>query len=225
VSATRPKKSERPRHRQAREFEAVKTWRGWRARRTRPEGAHRGAGGQARRFAPDADSARRAAAPSEAQRFPAVIPGDASASNESRDSGSCFARRNDGDERDLAAPFARGCFSTSRLSMRGRRKAGCALHPRSRVNEVVEAHEHTGPAEAIRLSCAAVYGYTSLLGSYALLPPSPALDANLTTSLRVSGPTISPSARRPRQERIRSTASAPRRTLRNALEWTGCGRI
>src|SRR5882672_8076872 len=57
--------------------------------------------------------------------------------------------------RDLAVRCARALrrFSPSR-KQEGAGKAGCALHPRSRVPfaQSKNAHEHTGEAEAIRPS-------------------------------------------------------------------------
>jgi len=57
--------------------------------------------------------------------------------------------------RDLAAPFARGLLSISlTLRSEGTGKTGCALHPRSRVQDRAfkNAHEHTGSAETLRPS-------------------------------------------------------------------------
>jgi hypothetical protein len=57
--------------------------------------------------------------------------------------------------RDLAAHSARVLLLTSRpLKSEGAGNAGCALHPRSRVQSCTRkcAHEHTGSAEAIRHS-------------------------------------------------------------------------
>ena len=58
-------------------------------------------------------------------------------------------------DRLLAACFARGLRFVSPLeNQEGAGKAGCALHPRSRVQVCAKkcAHEHTGEAEALRLS-------------------------------------------------------------------------
>ena len=46
------------------------------------------------------------------------------------------------------------CISFHPHQTEGAGKAGCALHPRSRVQSAQKesAHEHTGPAEAFRLS-------------------------------------------------------------------------
>jgi hypothetical protein len=60
----------------------------------------------------------------------------------------------------------------------GAGKTGCALHPRSRVQLLLDnnAHEHTGSAEAVRPSLR--NGFTAYFAispvSRALLPPSPA---------------------------------------------------
>jgi len=56
--------------------------------------------------------------------------------------------------RDLAAPFARGLrFVVPRTEGAG--NAGCALHPRSRVQRVEEnAHEHTGQRRRSDIPCA-----------------------------------------------------------------------
>ena len=78
------------------------------------------------------------------------------------------APRNDGVGFDLHCQTARGCtFAFSRHGLpeacgsfrpleneEGAGKAGCALHPRSRVQVCAKkcAHEHTGEAEALRLS-------------------------------------------------------------------------
>src|ERR1700749_1131206 len=62
------------------------------------------------------------------------------------------------------------------LKQEGAGKAGCALHPRSRVQKATSknAHEHTGSAESIRLSLRS--GFTTYFAispvSRALLPPS-----------------------------------------------------
>jgi hypothetical protein len=60
----------------------------------------------------------------------------------------------------------------------GAGKAGCALHPRSRVQLLLakNAHEHTGSAESIRPSLRNGFTAYNALSSVsrALLPPSPA---------------------------------------------------
>jgi hypothetical protein len=77
-----------------------------------------------------------------------------------------FAPRNDGVRVRFECQIAGGCdiaFSRHDLSefcvsvrplTEGAGKAGCALHPRSRVPKCASksAHEHTGSAEAVRLS-------------------------------------------------------------------------
>jgi hypothetical protein len=86
-----------------------------------------------------------------------------------------------GRRRGDARPHSRGAIrprfaSTPALvnKQEGAGKAGCALHPRSRVQTCTKhAHEHTGEAEASGLPCAVVYGLLrDLLGDRAFLPPS-----------------------------------------------------
>ena len=82
----------------------------------------------------------------------------------------------------------------------GAGKAGCALHPRSRVQWVVEcAHEHTGSAEAFRPSLR--NGFTAYIvlspANRAFLPPSPPrslLLENLTPASGCQDHTTLPSA-------------------------------
>jgi hypothetical protein len=102
--------------------------------------------------------------------------------------------------RDLAAGFARGLpeiFLT--LQTEGAGNTGCALHPRSRVQQCTKqnAHEHTGSAEAIRHSLRNGFNglFRALPGDRAFLPPSPALlSANLTPASGRQDHTTSPSA-------------------------------
>src|ERR1700730_2776156 len=112
--------------------------------------------------------------------------------------------------RDLAAGFARGLPETFlSLQTEGAGNTGCALHPRSRVQKVhkINAHEHTGSAEAIRHSLRNGFNglFRALPGDRAFLPPSPALlSANLTPASGRQDHTSSPSASHAvRQERIR----------------------
>jgi hypothetical protein len=99
-------------------------------------------------------------------------------------------------------------------SIKGAGKAGCTLHPRSRVQSKwqKDAHEHTGPAETSDFPCAAVYGLYmrgslrlihALLGepcAFATVARA-ALSANLTPALGVSGPhDFAVHFRRPRQQ-------------------------
>jgi hypothetical protein len=59
--------------------------------------------------------------------------------------------------RVLAARCARGLTEFCASRREGAGKAGCALHPRSRVQKCAKnAHEHTGSAEASGLPCAMV---------------------------------------------------------------------
>src|ERR1700692_260798 len=79
--------------------------------------------------------------------------------------------------RVLAAQFTRGLPKRfAPQESEGAGNAGCALHPRSRVQNCAKnAHEHTGSAEAIRHSLR--NGFTAcfeLSPEYrAFLPPSP----------------------------------------------------
>ena len=85
--------------------------------------------------------------------------------------------------RDLAAQFARVFLFTSRpLPSEGAGKAGCALHPRSRVQGCTKkcAHEHTGSAENIRPSLR--NGFTA----YSAL--SPATNSCCHRRLRIDDP-------------------------------------
>jgi hypothetical protein len=80
--------------------------------------------------------------------------------------------------RILAACFcARVSFISRPLQSEGAGKAGCTLHPRSRVQNCAKkhAHEHTGPAEAIRLSLRNGFNayFRALPGDRACLTPSP----------------------------------------------------
>src|ERR1700694_3014546 len=80
----------------------------------------------------------------------------------------------------------------------GAGKAGCALHPRSRV-QLLLAKTHTSIQVQRRqsgLPCAMVYGlFRALPGDRAFLPPSPALlSANLTPASGCQNHTASPSA-------------------------------
>jgi hypothetical protein len=96
----------------------------------------------------------------------------------------------------------------------GAGKAGCALHPRSRVQKCASknAHEHTGQRRHSDFPCAMVYGlYRALPGDRAFLPPSPALpSANLTPASGCQDHTTSPSASQARRQRAAaSTAARP----------------
>jgi hypothetical protein len=80
----------------------------------------------------------------------------------------------------------------------GAGKAGCALHPRSRVQNAQEK-THTSIQVQRRqsgLPCAVVYGlFRARPGDRAFLPPSPALlSANLTPASGCQAHTASPSA-------------------------------
>jgi hypothetical protein len=84
----------------------------------------------------------------------------------------------------------------------GAGKAGCALHPRSRVQNCAKsAHEHTGSAEAVRPSLRNGFNgfLRTLPGDRAFLSPSPLrslLLKNLTPASRRQDHTTSPSARK-----------------------------
>jgi hypothetical protein len=96
----------------------------------------------------------------------------------------CFvasAPRNDEAKFRFKYQTARGCASAfSRRAapefcvdarplkkQEGAGKAGCALHPRSRVQQCTKqnAHEHTGEAEAIRLSLRSGFNAYAVLSS------------------------------------------------------------
>src|ERR1700688_1773243 len=92
----------------------------------------------------------------------------------------------------LAAQRARDIDETS-APREGAGKAGCALHPRSRVQIVQKsAHEHTGSAEAVRPSLRNGFNgfLRALPGDRAFLSPSPAKTCfrKLDTSVEASGP-------------------------------------
>ena len=79
--------------------------------------------------------------------------------------------------RSRRAMRPRFCVTFHALESKGAGNAGCALHPRSRVQmEKENAHEHTGSAEAIRHSLR--NGFTAYFvlspENRALLSPSPA---------------------------------------------------
>jgi hypothetical protein len=115
--------------------------------------------------------------------------------------------------RDLAARFcARYSFISRPLQSEGAGKAGCALHPRSRVQLCKKhAHEHTGPAEAIRLSLRS--GFTAYHALSPAIRPGivtvigGVLTADLTPALRRQDHTLLPSA--PRAIRQRRTLRPP----------------
>ena len=89
------------------------------------------------------------------------------------------------------------CYRSFTLLIEGAGKAGCALHPRSRVQcSGRGAHEHTGPAEAIRLSLRDGLGLIrGLLGEPCTFATvARALGANLTPASGCRNPTTSPSA-------------------------------
>jgi hypothetical protein len=104
-----------------------------------------------------------------------------------------------------AAWRSRGACARSDARTFGPRKtegagnAGCALHPRSRVQDAHKecAHEHTGSAEAIRHSLR--NGFTvsfALPGDRAFLPPSLAdRSTSLTPASGCQDHTTSPSAK------------------------------
>ena len=106
--------------------------------------------------------------------------------------------------RDLAARFARALLEFSLPpKSEGAGNTGCALHPRSRVQNCAlkHAHEHTGSAETLRHSLRS--GFTAYL--YRALPGVPsliatviggALTANLTPASGCQDHTTSPSASR-----------------------------
>jgi len=99
-----------------------------------------------------------------------------------------------------ATRFARGLAVSSRpLRKEGAGKAGCALHPRSRVQNLQKsAHEHTGSAEAVRPSLR--NGFTAYVALSAVIGLSchrrlrKSLPANLTPASRRQDHTILPSA-------------------------------
>src|ERR1700688_1750125 len=99
----------------------------------------------------------------------------------------------------LAAQRARDIDETS-APREGAGKAGCALHPRSRVQIVQKsAHEHTGSAEAVRPSLRNGFNgfLRALPGDRAFLSPSSLrslLLKNLTPASRRQNHTTSPSA-------------------------------
>ena len=85
------------------------------------------------------------------------------------------------------------CISFARPNRtEGAGKAGCTLHPRSRVQCAQKcAHEHTGQRRHPGFPCAMVYGlYRALPGERAFLPPSlrENKSAQLDASVAASGP-------------------------------------
>jgi hypothetical protein len=125
---------------------------------------------------------------------------------------------------NLAACFcARYSFISRPLQSEGAGKAGCALHPRSRVQTCAKnAHEHTGPAEAIRLSLRSGFNAYHAL-SPAIRPGivtviGGVLTADLTPALRRQDHTLLPSASgAPSKAPSASTAPRPAlMTLANA---------
>src|ERR1700694_2990102 len=94
------------------------------------------------------------------------------------------------------------CADFHPLKEEGAGKAGCALHPRSRVQNAQgkNAHEHTGSAEASGFPCAVVYGL------FRALPGEPSSFA--TVACRIASTSLAPASgarttrlRRPRQQR------------------------
>ena len=117
--------------------------------------------------------------------------------------------------RGLAACFARGLPSMFRpLQSEGAGNAGCALHPRSRVQNA-QKKAHTSIQVQRRQSDiprAMVYGLYVLSPVIGLLTPSLAKNsASLTPASRRQDHTTSPSARR---ALVRSTARVHRIPLR-----------
>jgi hypothetical protein len=106
--------------------------------------------------------------------------------------------------RGCASAFSRHkapelCVASALHRTKGAGKAGCTLHPRSRVPARRNgAHEHRGPAEASRLSLRDGLRLTSCSSRRtALLPPSPPrslLLENLTPAPRRQNHTTSPYA-------------------------------
>jgi hypothetical protein len=102
----------------------------------------------------------------------------------------------------LAARCARVVGEHSRpLRTEGAGKTGCALHPRSRVQNAhsKNAHEHTGSAETLRPSLRSGFNgfLRALPGDRAFLPPSPSrknFRENLTPASGCQDHTTSPSA-------------------------------
>src|ERR1700731_48964 len=123
--------------------------------------------------------------------------------------------------RDLAAGFARGLPETFlSLQTEGEGNTGCALHPRSRVQKVhkINAHEHTGSAEAIRHSLRNGFNglFRALPGDRAFLPPSPALlSANLTPASGRQDHTSSPSASQRCSSKALPASTASRPNVRD----------
>jgi hypothetical protein len=107
-------------------------------------------------------------------------------------------------QREDTRPPSRGAGSARGLrslppskKQEGAGKAGCALHPRSRVQICTKenAHEHTGEAEAIRPSLRNGFNglCRALPGDRAFLPPSPArsfASRELDASVGASGPHV-----------------------------------
>jgi hypothetical protein len=129
----------------------------------------------------------------------------------------CFvasASRNDVDRHEFAFPRRNApelCIEFLALKSEGAGKAGCTLHPRSRVQMGKEnAHEHTGSAEAIRPSLrngfTAYFVLSLVTGLCCHHHPREceAFIANLTPASGCRDHTTSPSASRAvRQRRIR----------------------
>ncbi len=112
---------------------------------------------------------------------------------------------------------------------KGAGKTGCALHPRSRVQDLErDAHEHTGSAEAVRPSLRNGFtAYFALSLATGFLSPSSLrslLLKNLTPASGRQDHTTSPSASRAvRQKRIRVHRIPPhvRDDRETPLVWDG----
>jgi hypothetical protein len=110
-------------------------------------------------------------------------------------SGSIIKQREDTRPPSRGAVRPRFAVVATLEKQEGAGKAGCALHPRSRVQSCTKenAHEHTGEAEAIRPSLRNGFNglYRALPGDRAFLPPSPArsfASRELDASVGASGP-------------------------------------
>jgi hypothetical protein len=123
--------------------------------------------------------------------------------------------------RGAMRPRFAGKFLT--LEKEGAGKAGCALHPRSRVQKCMQnAHEHTGSAEAFRPSPRNGFNgfLRALPGDRALLPPSlkRITPPNLTPASGCQDHTTSPSARAAPRQRAALRPPHPAANVRDDRE-------
>ncbi len=124
----------------------------------------------------------------------------------------------DASSRLPAAQSVRAVAKILRPRREGAGKAGCALHPRSRVQKCTKecAHEHTGSAEAIRPSLRNGFNglFRTLPGDRAFLSPSPRENRR---GPRPVGPTLPSRDLTPASRRQDHTTSPSAAVLRQSL--------